>query len=109
MTPNELRLGNYVRIKDNGTIAKVERLSFKKVGFHYGNDKSRGYFRKYSEIEPVLIRDVYDSLPSIPQLMWADKAMCEYLYYYRDVVITDLHELQNLHFALTGEELKIEL
>lgn len=109
MKPTELRLGNYVKIKDNDTIVKVERITRRKVGFFYGNDKSRGYFRKYSEIAPVLIREVKDRLPTIPDLMWADKAMCEDLYYYKDLVITDLHELQNIHYALTGNEIEIEL
>lgn len=109
MKPNELRIGNFVRIKDNNTIVKVEAISRKKVRFFYGGDKSRSYYRRYSEIEPVLIREVYDSLPPIPDLMWADKTNCEDLYYYKGLVITDLHELQNLHYALAGEELKIEL
>lgn len=109
MKPQDLRIGNLVKLRDSGEIVRVERITRRKCGFFHGNDKSRGYFRKYSEIEPVLIREVYDSLPPIPDLYWADKAMCEDLYYYRDVVITDLHELQNIHYALTGEELNIEL
>lgn len=109
MKPTVLRLGNYVRIKDNNTIVKVEAISRKKVRFIYGGDKSRSYYRRYSEIEPVLIREVYNSLPCIPDLMWADKANCEDLYYYRGLVITNLHELQNLHYALTGNEIEIEL
>ena len=109
MKPQDLRIGNYVRIKDNRIIVKVESLTLNEVGFHFDDDDPFTHQRKYSKIEPVLIREVKDSLPSIPDLMWADKAMCEDLYYYKDVVITDLHELQNLHFALTGNEIEIEL
>ena len=109
MKPTDLRLGNYIRIKDNDTIVKVEAISRKKVRFFYGGDKSRSYYRRFSEIKPVLIREVYNSLPSIPDLMWADKANCEDLYYYRDLPIIDLHELQNIHYALTGNEIEIEL
>ena len=65
--------------------------------------------RLITEIEPVLIREVYTLLPPIPQLTWADKNMCEDLYYYNDIVITDLHELQNIHYAITGNEIEIKL
>lgn len=107
MTPNELRIGNYVRIKDTGNFARVSGINRHSVYFKhlFENDT----YRSYSDIEPILIREVKDSLPTIPDLIWADKTMCEDLYYYRGMVITDLHELQNIYYALTGEELKIEL
>lgn len=110
MKANELRIGSIVRIKDTGEIVRVCGLTNKKICYHKGNDKGTNLSRrKYCEIEPVLIREVNSVLPPIPNLMWADKTNCEDLYYYHGVVITDLHELQNIHFALMGNELKIEI
>ncbi|MBD5381981.1 hypothetical protein [Clavibacter sp.] len=109
MKPTDLRIGCYVKLRDSGEIVRVERLSRRKCGFFHGNDKSRSYFRKYSEIKPVKIFEVKSSLPYIPNFFWNDKAMREDLYYYKDLPITDLHELQNIHYALTGNEIEIEL
>ena len=110
MKPTDLRLGNYVRIRDNNEIVKVERLSYKKVGFHYGNDKSRGYFRKYSEIEPVLIFDHSDKIKCLGLTWFPDKGIDESLLYdYLGTTVSYIHELQNLHYALTGNEIEIEL
>lgn len=111
MKPTDLRLGNYVRIKDNNTIAKVEAISRKKVRFFYGGDKSRSYFRKYSEIEPVLIYDIYHILDC--ETCWHGETREDSLYSLPligfDYKFRYLHELQNIHDALTGDELKIEL
>lgn len=109
MTPTELRIGNYVRLKDSGEIVRVAALTKRKVFFHYGNDKARLYHRAFPEIEPVLIREVHNRLPGIPHLMWADRTGREDLYYYQGVVITDLHELQNINFAFMGQEIEIEI
>lgn len=109
MTPQSLRIGNYVRIKDNDTIVKVERISRRKVGFFYNGDKSRGYFRKYSEIDGVLIYDHWNKI-DCPTLNWCDNTKT---YYYGGFTLHKgvkyIHELQNLHYALTGEEIEIEL
>ncbi len=109
MKAKDLRIGNYIRLKDCERIYSAAVITPRKIGFHHGNDKSRIYYRKYCEIEPVKIREVHDLLPNIPQLLWVDKPLCDDLYYYSGVVITDLHELQNLHHALTGNEIDIEL
>lgn len=112
MTPNELRIGNIVKLRDSGEIVRVERLSRRKCGFIHNNDPSRGYFRKYSEIEGVLIHDHWQKVSSTyVNLQWLpdlgeDESL---LYDYDGVTISYIHELQNLHYALTGEELKIEL
>lgn len=112
MKPIDLRIGCYVKLRDSGEIVRVERLSRRKCGFFHGNDKSRSYYRRYSEIEPVLI---YDHWQKIERgiIEWDDKSEDETLYFYTPLDYNYrfryLHELQNLHYALTGNELKIEL
>lgn len=106
MKPTDLRLGNIVRIKSTGEIIHICMIDFMSV--HFIRD-GQMCARFINEIEPVLIRDVHNLLPPIPQLMWVDKVMCEDLYYYNDIVITDLHELQNIHHAITGNEIEIKL
>lgn len=126
MKPNELRLGNYVRLRDNGEIVAVERITRKKVGFFYGGDKSRGYFRKYCEIEGVPIHpdrgagtnlfanivtsnkyikgvgDIEDDTRLRIFIQTSDNELY--------VLCPDyLHELQNIYYAMTGEELTFEI
>lgn len=109
MKPNELRLGNFVKIQDNGALVRVCAITKRKIGFHYGNDNTRMYYRKYCEIEPLLIHDVYDKL-NCPTLNWHDNSDT---YYYGGFSLCKgvkyLHELQNLYFAMTGEELIFEV
>lgn len=109
MTPQDLRIGNYVRIKATGTIVQVRSISTRKIGFHYAADKTRMYYRNYSEIEPVRIYDVYGSLPYIKYLEWVDDAAFEGLYLYRGIALTDIHELQNVNRDLIGTEIEIEI
>ena len=111
MKPNKLRIGNYVRIKDTCEIVGVCAISKRKIGFHATGDRPNAQlrFRKLCDIEPIRIREIESSLPFIPNLMYVDKDFCEDLYYYRDLVITDLHELQNIYYALTGNEITIDL
>lgn len=113
MKPQDLRIGCYVKLRDSGEIVRVEKLSRRKVGFFHGNDKSRGYFRKYSEIEPVLIYDHWQKIETCGLLHCGyedgDEMYFYYLAKYPHKIIRYIHELQNLHFALTGDELKIEL
>lgn len=110
MKANELRLGNYVRVKDTGDMVRVCAITKRKIGFHYGNDKKRNLtYVPYSRVEPVLIAEVHYQLPAMKDFEWADKAMCEDLYYYKGIPIADLHELQNIHFAFTGNEIEIEI
>lgn len=112
MKPNELRIGNYVRLRDSSEIVRVERISRRKVGFFHGNDKSRGYFRKYSEIEPVRIYDARNKF-FLPTLSWDGEEDGDNDYSYHAfgtwIKVQHLHELQNIHFALTGNEIELDL
>ena len=109
MKPSDLRIGCFVKLRDSGEIVRVERITRRKCGFFHGNDKSRSYYRRYSEIEGVLIYDHWRKI-DCPALNFYDDTNT---YYYGGFTLCKgvryLHELQNLHFALTGEELKIEL
>lgn len=69
-------------------------------------------YRKYCEIEGIRIYDVQSRF-TCPSLYWDDKADDENEYQYHDtfhpVKLHYLHELQNLHLALQGEELEVDL
>jgi hypothetical protein len=125
---NELRIGNLVLFKgevdviieigqagngfcenngyfnfDTGTIAPIpltpewlERCGFEYLSFDFG---IANFFKLNDRFELIVVRE---------------GVKCEYergSYYYEDehCSIKYLHQLQNLYFALTGEELKIEL
>ena len=113
MKPTDLRIGCYVKLRDSGEIVRVERLSRRKCGFFHGNDKSRSYYRRFSEIEPVLIYDHWQNI-NCRQLTWCGYEDGDemYLYYYHSwphKTFRYIHELQNIHYALTGNEIEIEL
>lgn len=111
MKPQELRIGDYVRLKESGEVVRLEEV--RQNGVVVNPDKRimvHGYYRYfgYLEIEPIPIADICGRLPYICGLEWADKAAHKGVYLYRGVLLTALHELQNIHYALTGGEIEIE-
>ena len=101
--PNELRIGNWVSGPDNHQYQiKIEDLYFNHVPIlitneilvKFGFEKISGYYSK----SPIVITDRwveiegynYDYSGAI-----VEKKICKHL-----------HQLQNLYFALTGEELE---
>lgn len=122
MRPNELRLGNLVRIKNSGEIVSVEHISRRKVGLFHNNDKSREYFCKYSEIEPVPFLDMFpnskdadmfqvETYQQIGRKEYISTTMFNKGFVDGAVMCSDglyfkyVHEIQNYHFARYGEEL----
>ena len=107
MTPNELRIGDYVRIKDSGEIVKVCAITNKEIGFHASGDRRDGQlrYRRLSEIEPIPIYEIKDSLPICPTLFGANK----HFYLYNGIKRKYLHELQNVYYVLNGKELEVKL
>lgn len=113
MKPNEFRIGNYVRTK-SGNIIKIDcvRKDFVDVFF---NDKS---FQPYSYnlLKPIeLTEDVFNSISYVSSVHLYDCLK-------RFVIMVEegdwnfdlkdypfLHQLQNLYFALKGQELEINL
>lgn len=113
MKPTELRIGSIVKLRDTGEIVRVCGLTKRKIGFHAPNERRNAQlrYRKYSEIEGVLIFDHWQKI-DCPCLMRDDKSKDkDYILEYgdNDFYIRYIHELQNLHYALTDKELKIEL
>lgn len=110
MKPQDLRIGCYVKLKDSDKIVRVSFLSNRKIGFYWNEDKTLMYYRKYSEIEGVLIFDHHNKIDCTGLMWFLDKGEDESLLYdYDGVTISYIHELQNIHYALMGDELKIEL
>lgn len=117
MKPTDLRIGNIVQLKDSCTPVIVCALTKHKIGFHAPNERPNAHlrYRRYSEIEGVLIYDHWREIEiwrcGLMHSGWDDGDE-KYLYYlpvYPCRTVRYIHELQNLHHALTGEELAIDL
>lgn len=112
---NSLRIGNIVKIRDTGEIVRVCGLLLKSVQYRkeLGDENDYRYCR-YVDIEGVLIYDHWQKI-DYPELewrdVWGDGKWYKYKIWNMSVykTIRYIHELQNLHYALSGEELKIEL
>lgn len=111
MKPTELRIGSIVKLKEDGSVIRIAALTKRKVGFHAPNERPNAHlrYRRYSEIEPVLIYDHWQKI-NCPTLNYYDNTG---MYYYGGFTLHKgvryIHELQNIHFALTGNEIEIEL
>ncbi len=126
MKPNELRIGNLVRAIHpdyNEKYLTVESIDIDSINIH---------FRKYdlSEIKSIPITEEwllnlgfmetdsvqYDGLrafeiPSWGRIIIRNNKLESDEYYFLDGLLQDIyyiHQLQNLYFALTGEELEIK-
>jgi hypothetical protein len=114
MKANELRVGNAT----NKGIVK----SFYESGIHVGNGKCY----PFSELEPIpltpeiLVKAGFVSPINRPEVFIKNRIQifreCVYLVeedtikaHFIPIRLQHLHQLQNLYFAFTGEELNIEL
>ena len=130
MIPNELRLGNYVQF-DNDTftdrfekagvnVFKVNLISEGLVKIDIGFGAAQRF-----EIEPVFSPQLEDLKPIPLTEEWllkfgfreSNKYLFKYKlglkkrgdnYFYDNISIKHVHQLQNLYFALTGEELTLK-
>lgn len=121
MKVNELRIGNWII---------YEQTSHRITGIH-DNDKISSRWRKQSDSEPDYIHSINDinPIPLTPEILEKAGFVYDSVTYYKNNVhigefksglflhsvlnkvspkIEYLHQLQNLYFALTGEELIIE-
>lgn len=134
MTPSELRIGNLLRDKVTGTELKVTGLTEKETVIHV-IDRSRFPLPDGWEIEPIPLTeewllkfgfekrkdfDVYTNVWELKGFMvslseyinihldWADDGTDSYhsIVGYEKLSV---HTLQNLYFALVGEELTFKL
>lgn len=114
MKPTDIRIGCLVKLKDSGDVVKVSAITKHKIGFHAPNERTNAHlrYRKYCEIEPVLIYDHWRNI-DCPDLEWRDVWADGKWYKYNIMsvykTIRYIHELQNIHYALTGDEIEIEL
>jgi hypothetical protein len=124
MNANELRIGNYV-YDDSGEIVQVEQINSDKI--HKWITVSKGGLIYSSNIYPIpLTKEWFLKLGLLP--VWYGYEDIEHREFeistenegvYRlsvnsnEYVIGEpiefVHQLQNLYFALTGEELEIKL
>lgn len=107
MDAQELRIGNYVYAQ-SGRISKIEREDF---AYHVGlanledNEPiplTEGWLLKLGlkEVEGVFVKG-HLKLLAIRDLYWRAN-------YPIIVDVIHVHQLQNLYFALTGEELQLK-
>ena len=122
MKANELRIGNYVNHKELGYI-QVYGMNGEIIQFDYRKDPyyEEIPFDKLSYIpltEDILLKCGFEKeeesncyVNQIALYFTFDKITCNVSYYeYDNLINVDyLHQLQNLYFALTNEELTINL
>lgn len=112
MPPNELRIGCFVKLRDTGKIVRVSGLLPKSVQYckDLGGESDYRYCR-YVDIDGVLIYDHWHNLDY--ETLWHGDTREDSMYSLPFIGIEYkfryIHELQNIHFALTGDELKIDL
>lgn len=64
--PNDLRLGNIVRVKSTGDIVAVVQITRSKVGYHKNNDNTRNLsYARYDDVEGVPFIDLFSVSPEI--------------------------------------------
>lgn len=131
MDANELRIGNWVRYKDSKEKVKV--LQIRRDGSHQlsGYNLCTTYYSEViGEYEPIPLTEeilLKCGFELTEECKMTDKVKIFELgdygvktwyddtcVFFKDVTpiktnLKHLHQLQNLYFAITGEELKIEL
>ena len=108
MKANELRIGNWVDYK--GYAYKVT------LGLFSEFDARISFADEYN---PIFITESWLSVlgfknnedyPEVWMLndFWLSKSKDEAIYYDEKLLIKHVHQLQNLYFALTGQELELK-
>jgi hypothetical protein len=120
MKANELRIGNYIGDKDD--IAIVESIDKDGCMVQFINDEKNG-FRISQPIKPIplteewLLRMGFDKFAEhTPSFGHDDIYRKGYIdiharynqYHFHGILINFVHELQNLYFALTKQELTMK-
>lgn len=121
MKPNELRIGNYIKTygQDDGCITVTEisqsEVSFKerdsvKIDLLEPIPLTEEWLKKFG-FDNSLVDEIYlyqhDSIKFPPTIIFFDNG--EYIFRKRcEIKIQYVHQLQNLYFVLTGEELKLK-
>lgn len=120
----ELRIGNAVNFMEDGTTFIVTEISANGIAVKNDSEETWIELDQFSGIplSPEIleksgfsnVRDVHWCVPnrepskSFEVCLWSDHVSYT-MSNTHDRELKYVHELQNLYFALTGEELKIEL
>lgn len=110
MNTRELRIGNFVRV--DGRIVKVNGITRHKIG--YAPEPNRERYARAREVKPVVItHEIFDrcrfQYDMIGCAGWREKYDGTLAVTLNDddkYVADTLHDLQNLYFAMTHEELE---
>ena len=118
--PNELRLGNYVAVKNHGNkvIGKVFAINKDTVSVEDGNNNY-----DYHLLEPISLTELMLLKCGFEETqLFEDDLVFLFLngfglridyfedaFYFDDTKIEYVHQLMNLYFALTGEELEVKV
>lgn len=106
--PQDLRVGNYVKMKGRDEIFRVAIIS-ETSSVALRTDKEFKGWTKTQNLEPLLIIEVCHHFEHPAELLWCGKDICEDLYYYNGFCITEFHHLQNLHYAITHKEIVLDI
>ena len=121
MTPQELRIGNLVRY--NSEVVKIEKITKRKIGYHKEANKSRMYYARLNEIEPIELTEeivgkyfIHCGASYLRDMNRAEiyqtcKGWCLNLNNsnysaYVSSIVKHIHELQNAYYLATKKELK---
>ncbi len=122
MIAQELRLGNWVQYTHNKQLVKIRQLRTELIEV-YHNPKQTG-FCSYEDIKPIplteeiLLKCGFEKINAyafrkkgfiLNGRKVKDSIGFHFTHYECTVEYQHLHQLQNLYFALTGQELNIEL
>lgn len=117
MKANELRIGNI--IADNkGNEETVHKLAHYNEVLHQINDMDEGYYNPIPLTEYWLVRLGFERKPADNSDFYFQFGHIKIFGYdangyftnqlVRQIKINHIHQLQNLYFALTGEELVLK-
>lgn len=116
---NELRLGNYVKFNDKEVI--VFTLGERFIEYAYEMDDEFIYCEAYEDIEPIQLTEeilLKCGFRLLENKTYVHKRIAFFvilnengfdLNFWQGSSFKHLHQLQNLYFALTNEELQINL
>lgn len=125
MKKNELRIGNLVKL--NGEIIKVEQITKKKIGYHKEPRENVMHYAKLCEVEPIDIsKDVlrkikldfkknyndyyfYKDGRLVFECYFCNDYCLVSFYQFMAIKRIQLHELQNMYYIMTNEELEVNL